>query len=60
MAGCHLCLWLITFVLIFIASLGTAQTPYEKGMRKAFELWDNNKMDEAANLFERIATGPDE
>ena len=33
-----------------------AQTPYEKGMKQAFELWDQNKLTEASNLFERIST----
>lgn len=33
-----------------------AQTQYEKGMEKAFELWDQNKLVEASNMFERIAS----
>lgn len=43
------CLFLIftTFIL--------AQSSYEKGMKKAFELWSNDQRDEAVNLFERIA-----
>lgn len=32
-----------------------AQSKYEKGMEKAFELWQSGKPAEAANLFERIA-----
>ena len=32
-----------------------AQTQYEKGMTKAFELWQANKTTEASQLFERIA-----
>ncbi len=32
-----------------------AQANFEKGMRKAFDLWSNNKIEEAENLFERIA-----
>ncbi|HDZ04784.1 hypothetical protein LCGC14_0198370 [marine sediment metagenome] len=40
---------------IFTISL-TAQTPYEKGMTKAFELWGNQKNTEAIQLFERIAS----
>lgn len=51
---------IITFALLFISTLGTAQTPYEKGMRKAFELWEVNKLDEASNLFARIAAAEKE
>lgn len=44
-------------LLLIVFSLGIqAQTKYEEGMKKAFELWDQNKLDEASNLFERIAT----
>ena len=32
-----------------------AQTNFEKGMTKAFELWQADKADEAINIFERIA-----
>lgn len=32
-----------------------AQTNFEKGMTKAFELWQTDKTDEAENMFERIA-----
>lgn len=46
----------ITTLLFFIVSLsGFSQSNYEKGMRKAFDLWGENKTEEAANLFERIA-----
>ncbi len=34
----------------------TAQSQYESGMKKAFDLWGENKMADASNLFERIAT----
>ena len=51
---------IITFILFFVAALGNSQTPYEKGMGKAFELWNENKLDEAANLFERIAAAEEE
>lgn len=46
------------FLLLAICSstLMIAQTKYEQGMRKAFELWEADKLDEASNLFERIAT----
>ena len=45
---------LIFIVLTFVSILGTAQSNYEKGMQKAFELWGTNPT-EASNLFERIA-----
>lgn len=32
----------------------SAQSKYETGMQKAFDLWKNNKTTEAAQLFERI------
>lgn len=40
---------------LFITTGISAQSSYEKGMKKAFELWENQKQDEAINLFERIA-----
>ena len=33
----------------------TAQTKYQTGMKKAFSLWDEGKMTEASQLFERIS-----
>jgi len=47
---------LIIIAFILLSAVNTAQTPYEKGMRKAFELWEENKLDGASNLFERIAS----
>ncbi len=44
----------ITFVLISVIS--NAQTNYQQGMQKAFELWESGKSTEASNLFERIAS----
>lgn len=43
--------------IIFLAVLGLAQaqTNFEKGMSKAFELWEAGKWDEAENMFERIS-----
>ena len=41
---------------LFVCSFITAQTAYDKGMEKAFAYWENNQMDEAENLFERIAS----
>ncbi|PWL38445.1 hypothetical protein DKG77_09270 [Flagellimonas aquimarina] len=41
-------------ILLFIGVLN-AQDQYTNGMKKAFELWQNQKPIEASNLFERIA-----
>lgn len=46
-------LLLVSFVLISFS--GMSQSKYEQGMRKAFELWNNEQPMEAANVFERIA-----
>lgn len=45
----------LTLTLILVSGLISAQTNYEKGMQKAFELWADNNPIEASNLFERIA-----
>ena len=46
----------ITIIIaIFIATGISAQTKYQKGMQKAFSLWENGKMTEASQLFERIS-----
>lgn len=44
-----------TIVTLFISIFINAQTPYEKGMQKAFDLWNNNNISEASSLFQRIA-----
>ena len=47
---------LINFAVIAFLSFSlNAQTSYENGMNKAFELWDQEKLTEASNMFERIA-----
>lgn len=46
---------LLFIVLLCVSSFGMSQTKYQQGMQKAFELWENQKPMEAANLFERIA-----
>ncbi|WP_046757043.1 tetratricopeptide repeat protein [Kordia jejudonensis] len=46
---------LVILSFICFAFTVNAQTKYEKGMQKAFELLQQNKGTEAANLFERIA-----
>ncbi|MCT8339791.1 hypothetical protein MG296_06980 [Flavobacteriaceae bacterium TK19130] len=45
---------IITIAICLFTFTGVAQNQYEKGMQKAFELWQENKPLEAANLFERI------
>ncbi|MCF7561292.1 hypothetical protein L3X39_11655 [Sabulilitoribacter multivorans] len=47
---------LIIIATLLVSALTNAQTNYEKGMQKAFELWGQNNPTEASNLFERIAT----
>lgn len=47
----------LTLIALFLVSLATpAQTNFEKGMTKAFDLWHTDKWAEAEQLFERIAT----
>jgi len=46
----------VLFIFIALISFsGFSQTPYQKGMTKAFDLWQNNQPWEAVNIFERIA-----
>ncbi|WP_019037289.1 tetratricopeptide repeat protein [Psychroflexus tropicus] len=45
----------ILIVTLFLSFSASAQLSYEKGMKKAFDLWDQNQIVEASNLFERIA-----
>jgi len=47
---------LLIIIALCSSTFLVAQTKYEQGMRKAMELWDQDKLDEASNLFERIAT----
>jgi len=41
--------------MLSVALNVTAQTPYQSGMQKAFSLWEEGKMTEASQLFERIS-----
>ena len=51
---------LVTLCLTFTLFSG-AQAAFEKGMQKAFDLWGENKWEEAENMFERIANAePDQ
>lgn len=46
----------IIVLLVVLSSISvTAQTQYQKGMKKAFDLWNQNKTAEASQLFERIS-----
>jgi hypothetical protein len=51
---------LIIILVVLATSLLSAQSNYEKGMQKAFELWGSNNPIEAANMFERIANAEPE
>ncbi|MDT7832819.1 hypothetical protein RQM59_10545 [Flavobacteriaceae bacterium S356] len=46
---------LCLFIGVLFALNTSAQTQYEKGMTKAFELWGQGKLTASANLFERIS-----
>lgn len=46
---------LLIIALLVLSNAINAQTSFEKGMKKAFDLWEANKLEEAENLFERIA-----
>lgn len=45
----------VALIISLMSAQAEAQTNFEKGMSKAFELWEANKWDEAENMFERIA-----
>ena len=46
---------IIIITISLMSFTGIAQTKYEKGMTKAFDLWQDQQQWEAANLFERIS-----
>jgi len=46
----------ISFSALAQTSGESVETKYQKGMSKAFQLWDSEQSWEAANMFERIAT----
>lgn len=46
---------IFTMIALFVCSLLSAQTQYEKGMGNALKVWKEGKSTEASALFERIA-----
>ena len=45
----------IIIATLLISAIMPAQSNFEKGMTKAFSLWGEHKMNEAEQMFERIA-----
>jgi hypothetical protein len=46
---------LLIITIILVSGFTSAQTNYEKVMERALALWQDQKMDEAENMFERIS-----
>jgi tetratricopeptide (TPR) repeat protein len=46
---------IILIIAVLFATGISAQTQYQTGMQKAFSLWEEGKMTEASQLFERIS-----
>ena len=46
---------IISLALIFCCSHVQSQDRYTEGMKQAFQLWEENKTDEASAIFQRIA-----
>ena len=51
---------IVLLVINITFSEAQNQSAFDKGMTKAFELMQNNKLEEAENLFERIANADSE
>lgn len=47
---------LLIITIFLISVVGMSQTNFEKGMTKAFSLWNANEWDEAEQMFERISS----
>lgn len=47
---------IIITIVLFATALGSAQSQFEQGMGKAFQLWGEGKPAEASAMFERIAS----
>lgn len=45
----------LLLLVLFVSSAIAAQSKYQQGMQKAFQLWEEGKMTEASQLFERIS-----
>ena len=45
---------IILLIVVLVSTNSVAQSKYEQGMAKAFELWGQQKTSEACQLFERI------
>jgi hypothetical protein len=45
----------ILIIALLFTVISTAQSKYQTGMQKAFGLWEQGKMTEASQLFERIS-----
>ena len=46
---------IITTIALFVVAIASAQSQFEQGMGKAFQLWGEGKNTEASAMFERIA-----
>jgi tetratricopeptide (TPR) repeat protein len=52
---------LIIIITLLVSGFINSQTNFDKGMQKAFNLWEANNWEEAENMFERIANAePDQ
>ena len=47
---------LITIIAMFVASIVSAQTQFDQGMKKALQTWKNGNSTEALVQFEKIAS----
>jgi len=47
---------IIIIIVLFATALASAQSQFEQGMGKAFQLWGEGKPNEASAMFERIAS----
>lgn len=47
---------IIITIVLFASTLANAQSQFEQGMGKAFQLWGEGKPTEASAMFERIAS----
>jgi len=45
----------ILIIAILFVGIATAQSKYQSGMQKAFDLWEQGEMTEASQMFERIS-----